>query len=174
MYDNVTELKIPDSLMQQALEEFECVMLKNGITGVTAVGCDPSTLCSDPSVSPMYDLFVKNDKEGKLNLFYDSCAYIAPMDDYNEVIARIKSLQELHKDSKNLRFSTLKIFVDGVVEGGTAALIDENGMCDKANLIWDEEHFKNMVIAADKAGLQMHFHSIGDGATKLTLDAIVV
>ncbi len=64
-----------------------------------------------------------------------------------------------------------KIFMDGVLEGGTAYL-EEPYLHQPGNgeLLWDPQKYNEMCAALDKAGIQIHVHSIGDAATRLTLD----
>lgn len=67
-----------------------------------------------------------------------------------------------------------KIFVDGVVEGGTAYLLKpyEHKPEFYGEPIWDPESLYDACIALDQEGLQIHFHVIGDAATRITLEAL--
>ncbi len=67
-----------------------------------------------------------------------------------------------------------KIFIDGVLEGGTAYLEHPYlHMPDsRGELLWDPAHYSEMCAALDRAGLQIHVHSIGDAATRITLDGL--
>jgi len=64
-----------------------------------------------------------------------------------------------------------KIFMDGVLEGGTAYL-EEPYLHQPGNgeLLWDPEHYNEVCAALDRAGIQIHVHSIGDASTRITLD----
>jgi predicted amidohydrolase YtcJ len=77
-----------------------------------------------------------------------------------------------------LRADTVKIWVDGVIEGLTAAMLDpyldESGH-STANLgmaLVQPDALRKAVIALDRAGLQAHMHTIGDAAVRSALDAI--
>jgi predicted amidohydrolase YtcJ len=65
-----------------------------------------------------------------------------------------------------------KIFMDGVLEGGTAYLEEPYlHMPDsRGELLWEPQAYNEMCAALDRAGFQIHVHSIGDAATRLTLD----
>ena len=67
-----------------------------------------------------------------------------------------------------------KIFVDGVVEGGTAYLLDpyEHKPEFRGEPIWDPESLKDACVALDAENIQIHFHVIGDAAARITLDAL--
>jgi len=65
--------------------------------------------------------------------------------------------------SGRLRFGTLKGFVDGVVESGTAHFISEGRGGEPA--------LRARVKAAAEAGFSVSLHAIGDGAVRFALDA---
>jgi predicted amidohydrolase YtcJ len=66
-----------------------------------------------------------------------------------------------------------KIFLDGVIEGGTAALLepylDRPGWRGELNLPPDS--LNSLVAALDEAGFKVHIHAIGDRAIRVALDA---
>lgn len=66
----------------------------------------------------------------------------------------------------------VKIFIDGVIESGTAAMLDD--YADKPGLrgapIFDATAFKEAAIEADRRGLQIAVHAIGDAAVRIALD----
>ena len=75
---------------------------------------------------------------------------------------------------QRLRRDAAKLFVDGVLEGETAALLEpylgEGG--GTGMLILPAEELTARVVALDAQGVQAHFHAIGDRAVKVALDAI--
>ncbi|HMQ59616.1 MAG TPA: amidohydrolase [Flavilitoribacter sp.] len=73
----------------------------------------------------------------------------------------------------DLRFDQVKLFMDGVVEGTTAAMLepyahqpDNRGIANA-----DPETANEAIAALDKAGIQVHVHAIGDRGIRMTLDA---
>ncbi|MBE7473527.1 MAG: amidohydrolase [Anaerolineae bacterium] len=74
--------------------------------------------------------------------------------------------------SDKVRSTGVKFFMDGVVESGTALLLEayagQPGYCGKA--IFEAEQFTPLALAADRLGLQIIVHAIGDGAVRRTLD----
>jgi predicted amidohydrolase YtcJ len=72
-----------------------------------------------------------------------------------------------------LDLHSAKIFEDGVIESGTAALLlpylNRPGNAGAPNL--EAGPLDSLVAALDKAGFQVHVHAIGDRAIRLTLDA---
>jgi predicted amidohydrolase YtcJ len=78
-----------------------------------------------------------------------------------------------------LSLTTVKLFVDGVIEGGTGALLepycalghdpDSGGGHGIAN--WEPGELAAACAAFDAAGFQLHLHAIGDRAVRDALDA---
>jgi len=68
----------------------------------------------------------------------------------------------------------VKIFIDGVVEGHTAWLLqpyaDRPGF--RGERLWSPDALNRMVAALDRVGFQIHLHAVGDGAVRMALDAL--
>jgi predicted amidohydrolase YtcJ len=73
-----------------------------------------------------------------------------------------------------LRRGCVKIFVDGVLEGETAALLEPYAgpRPHRGTLHVDEAALATAVTRYDADGVQVHFHTIGDRAVRAALDAI--
>jgi hypothetical protein len=77
-----------------------------------------------------------------------------------------------------LRAGTVKIWVDGVIEGLTAALLDpyldERGQStdNRGMALVPPGALREAVVALDRRGFQVHLHTIGDAAVRSALDAI--
>jgi predicted amidohydrolase YtcJ len=72
------------------------------------------------------------------------------------------------------RISGAKVFVDGVVEGGTAYLHEPYAHKPdfRGEPLWEQEHLNALCRAADREQLQIHIHAIGDAAIGMSLDAL--
>jgi len=70
--------------------------------------------------------------------------------------------------------NTAKLFVDGVVEGGTAYLLAP--YANKADyygeLIWESGALNEICAALDAQQIQIHIHVTGDAAARIALDAL--
>jgi predicted amidohydrolase YtcJ len=77
-------------------------------------------------------------------------------------------------ESERLNHDSVKLFLDGVLEGETAALVEPYvGMHGKrGDLILEPEALNAAVTRFDAMGLQVHMHAIGDRAVRAGLDAI--
>ncbi len=67
---------------------------------------------------------------------------------------------------------TLKVFYDGVIDSCTAVMIEPFADPAGANgePLLSPDHFKQLAIDADRRGLQIAVHAIGDGAVRAVLD----
>jgi predicted amidohydrolase YtcJ len=85
-----------------------------------------------------------------------------------QVAAELKAAYQ----SDKVRAGSVKFFMDGVVEGYTALLLspypERPHSLGDAN--YSAEHFAAMAREADRLGLQIIVHAIGDGAVRRTLD----
>ncbi len=90
-----------------------------------------------------------------------------------EQVAELVALRERYQRGL-LRVGTAKLFVDGVIEAQTAALLQPYvGMGDFAGYLeFAEDRLDEMVVALDREDFQIHAHAIGDRAIRVALDAI--
>ena len=75
---------------------------------------------------------------------------------------------------KRLRLDAAKIFVDGVLEGETAALLEPyiGGGGASGMLLQAPGKLNELVADLDGRDVQVHFHAIGDRAVRVALDAV--
>jgi hypothetical protein len=77
-----------------------------------------------------------------------------------------------------LRAGTVKIWVDGVVEGLTGAMLEpyqdaSGSLTENTGMaLVPPDALREAVVALDRAGFQAHLHAIGDAAVRSALDAI--
>jgi predicted amidohydrolase YtcJ len=72
-----------------------------------------------------------------------------------------------------VRIRGAKIFVDGVLENFTGALLEPYEGTDNLGLgMHEPEELKRMVALLDGHGFQVHMHTIGDRAVREALDAV--
>ena len=72
------------------------------------------------------------------------------------------------------QISGAKVFVDGVVEGGTAYLHEPyvHKPDFRGEPLWEQELLNALCRAADRENLQIHIHAIGDAAIGMSLEAL--
>ncbi|MGG2091813.1 amidohydrolase family protein [Bacillus sp. S13(2024)] len=131
--------------------------------GVTSV----NDLYGSPAMEKLqdYELFSDLDKNGELTVRI----HLSPP--LNGDIERAKQLRDTYASDK-LRVSGLKQFVDGVLTGYTAYLVepysDKPETCGETAVSPDT--MKKWIVEADQEGFQIRIHAIGDGGIRLTLD----
>ncbi len=76
--------------------------------------------------------------------------------------------------SAHLKPDSVKLFVDGVLEGETGALLEPYlGMGEHWGVLnFEPGELAAVVTRFDAMGLQVHFHAIGDRAARVALDAL--
>jgi predicted amidohydrolase YtcJ len=90
-------------------------------------------------------------------------------------LARVQKTRGEFKDVPHLHVTGVKIFADGVVEfpSQTAHLSKPYRNTGRnGDLLFDPRKFAELCIEADKEGLIVHVHAIGDGAVTAALDGI--
>jgi predicted amidohydrolase YtcJ len=92
-------------------------------------------------------------------------------------LAGVQKTREAYKNIPNLHVSGIKIFADGVAEfpSQTEHLSKPYKNTGRnGDLLFDPKKFAELCVTADKQGLIIHVHAIGDGAVKQALDGIAM
>jgi predicted amidohydrolase YtcJ len=115
--------------------------------------------------------YAELDRRGKLSARVVAAIWV----DLDKGVAEIARLKHLRKkyQTAHLRADSVKIFLDGVIEAHTAALLDpytdKAGDSGKARI--EPAALGELVTALDREGFQIHVHAIGDRAVRMALDA---
>jgi hypothetical protein len=137
-----------------------------GITSVQDARTDSASLQSE------IPLFERAIREGKLTVRVAAAVQMKE-GAYEQPIAEARRLLASHDDAL-LRCGRVKGYVDGVIEAHTAALLapySDDASFGLGMPNWSPEGLKAAVVAADKAGLQVYLHAIGDRGVRMALDA---
>ena len=87
--------------------------------------------------------------------------------------AEMDQLDELKRRFPKLDIHAVKLYVDGVIESHTAALLAPYANRDTLGLPETNQADLNRVISSlDRRGWQIMVHAIGDGGIRMTLDAL--
>jgi len=136
-----------------------------GITSVQDAGYTPAQLDAD------LPLIERALREGRLSVRITASVQMGP-GQVEGPIARAAALAKAHQGPR-LRFGAVKGYVDGVIEAHTAAMlapyVDASHGTGKPN--WDAAALDAAVVAADRDGLQVYLHAIGDRGVRMALDA---
>ena len=164
--EKVTPL-LPKPDDERLLTSARAALAYNYSLGITA-WLDP--LASE-NVLKAYKLLADR---GELNSVVDAFPQVFAKDPAAE-LAGVQKTREQYKDVANLHITGIKIFADGVVEypSQTANLTKPYKNTGRnGELLFDQKKFNELCIAADKQGLIIHVHALGDGAVKAALDGI--
>lgn len=149
----------------QALEEWVPKASAAGITSVFDAGI---IAVRDEDGLSMY---VQLEQMGKLPFRVIASFY--HFDPQVDALARIRSLREQFQ-SELVQAKVLKLNLDGGDAQHTAAMVD--AYSDRPGFSGDTlltpEAFADIVRQADKEGIDIHVHSFGDRAVRISLDAI--
>jgi predicted amidohydrolase YtcJ len=132
------------------------------------------TMCHDPMLDPpSIAAYSALADAGQLKMRFRGSITLEPHLDLRQ---QVKNVMEERSKNTHPYFQThaAKIFVHGVIEGGTAYLLEPYAHKPdfRGEPIWDPEILNDACLVLDKANIQIHLHVIGDAAARITLDAI--
>jgi predicted amidohydrolase YtcJ len=148
-----------------------------GITGwldaavAGVVGGDEPLTVEDPGALPVYRELASR---GELTAHVVAYPVIRPNDGAQQLDV-VEALRKQYADVPNLAIPGPKVFADGVVEypSQTAALTKPYLNTGRsAPVLFDPARFNDLVVEADRRGMIVHIHAIGDLAVKASLDAL--
>jgi len=169
--------KIPDYSVEDYMEGLTLFQKTANTVGLTTVH-DP-LLYHDlgnmqyPSSDNGAQAIEKLRRENRLTLRYRGSWINIPERSAAEQIAAFIEARKKYTDDL-FQVNAVKFFADGVIEAGTAYLLEpytNNPDSCGEEFSLDHKAFREAVAAFDKAGFQVHVHAIGDAAIRITLDA---
>ena len=135
---------------------------KFGITSITDADADAAYL----------DAYLALESRGELTARVNATLHStdAPV---REETARLVAERKKYNGGR-LAIGAVKFFADGVIEAGTAALLQPyaNRHGSAGELNYSPEELTQRIAALDRAGFQIHIHAIGDRAIRVSLDAL--
>ena len=152
-------------LFKKALLIWQDFALSKGITAYYEAGITEKAL-------KYYSELIK---EGKWKIrVYAGYMMDEHAEDYPAVVRRARELADLY-NCEYLQITGVKIFMDGVVEAHTAWL--DEPYKDRAGYygvkrFCDFDRVVELYKEAEKCGLNVHQHTIGDGAVRFALDCM--
>jgi predicted amidohydrolase YtcJ len=158
---------LPPHTQEELLAAGRAALHYNYSLGITA-WLDP--LASAP-VLAAYKLLADH---GELNSEIVAFPQVLAKDPSAE-LASVQQTREKYKNVPHLHITGIKVFADGVAEypSQTAHFSKPYRNSGRyGDLLFDQEKFNELCVAADKQGLIIHVHAIGDGAVTAALDGI--
>ncbi|KUO16808.1 amidohydrolase [Streptomyces dysideae] len=162
------------ALIPTASHEAQVAALREAAARFTAAGV---TWVQDAWVEPhQADVWVTAATTGSGLPVRADLAFVLEPDGWRERILRFTADREKVESSAPglLTARTVKFFADGVIESGTAALLEPYTDCPHSHGIanWAPQELTAAVTAVDALGFRAHLHAIGDGGVRGALDAV--
>ena len=131
---------------------------RHGITSLNDMYAPFSEFLDD------FDLLYKLERENRLK----ARVHLQPKMDGD--LTQAKQFFEKYKHPK-IKMNGLKQFIDGVITGHTAYMLDNyTDAPHRGHTTYSLEELEEWIVKADKEGLSVRLHAIGDGAVKFSLD----
>ena len=163
-FDDVFE--VDDELNREQTIEFLDVLSAYGVTTVY----DGGNLDFSDAV---YRILADLEKEGRLPVRYEGTYMISMPERRYQAIAEMQRFRETY-GGQRLRFRTIKLFMDGINENRSAAMLepyaDDPDYVSETLLSTPE--LTEFLVELHDARFDLHIHTIGDLAVRRALDAV--
>ena len=121
----------------------------------------------------LLDALSEYDKKNGLTVVVAGTYKIDSYDDWKQELANAEACAEKYP-TKHFKFDAIKLFADGeAVESKSGWMIDGYVDGTHGTQVWDDDTMNAIVKAANAAGISMHIHSQGDGATRQVVNAYI-
>ena len=159
-----------EKLLPQPDEAEKRRLLKKGLKLASSLGITSvHNMDGDDEQASLYAAFEDN---GDLSVRVYVPYSIRPSTRFETIEQEAAALKRKYQ-SQMVRGGCVKLFMDGVIEAYTGLLVDEytdqTGTCGASN--YEVEQFNRFVVEADRLGLQIFVHSVGDGGVRRVLNA---
>ena len=112
------------------------------------------------------------DLQGKLPVYIDGCYVITQPRQVPEALEELKRFERKF-DTDHLKVHTLKIFNDGTLKIHTAAMVTPyEDTHEKGTAAFNKEQIADLLLRLNEAGLDLHLHTVGEGASRNVLDGV--
>jgi predicted amidohydrolase YtcJ len=163
-FDDVFEVD-PDMNRDQTIE-FLDILSAHGVTTVY----DGGNLDFSDAV---YTILADLEKAGELPLRYEGTYMVYMPERRHHAIAEMRRFRDTY-GGERLRFRTIKLFMDGINENHSAAMLepyaDDPDYAGETTLSTSE--LTEFLIELHEAQFDLHIHAIGDLAVRRALDAV--
>ena len=122
----------------------------------------------------LLEAYAALDSAGQLNARVVAAMGVNPAEPPAAVVDSLRTWRGRYGGRRYFAPRAAKLFVDGVIEARTAALLAPylGGNGERGEPNWTPAALDTMVAALDAAGFQIHLHAIGDRAVRMGLDAL--
>ncbi|MDQ7826346.1 MAG: amidohydrolase [Candidatus Eremiobacteraeota bacterium] len=161
---DLVEKLIPPATPGERLEALMTFLRKAGALGITS-------LVEANADKDELETYLELEKRGELTVRVTASLHVDP----EKGAAQIPALMARRDRYRGPRVEAgmAKLFVDGVLETKTAALLEpylQSGV-DRGKLLIEPGPLNELVVLLDREGFQVHVHAIGDRGVRAALDA---
>ena len=161
-------LELTDEQIDAALLRWIDYSVKVGVVGVFDAGIPECNELHERIYTRLREL----DRQGKLPVYIDGCYVITQPRQVPEALEELKRFERKF-DTDHLKVHTLKIFNDGTLKIHTAAMVtpyEDNH--EKGTAAFNKEQIADLLLRLNEAGLDLHLHTVGEGASRNVLDGV--
>lgn len=119
--------------------------------------------------------FYELDKAGKLDMFYEATSVLGKPEDLDRSIATLRDWQKKYT-SEHVHCNTIKFFIDGTNEMGdclsTEPFANDPTGTNYGEAFISEEDMRDVLIRLNDEKIDLHVHTICDGAFRRMCNAI--
>jgi len=162
------EAVIPEPSQEQYLEGGRAAVHYLHSLGITAW----LDAMADPPILSTYRSLAQR---GELTVHVAAFPKVNPLNDPAKELEAVQKIRQEYANIPNLTLPGIKVFADGVLEypSQTAAMTRPYKNTGKSgDLLFDPARFAELATLADKQGLVVHVHALGDRAVKEALNGI--
>ena len=178
--DNATVLPqraLPDPTAEDMIDPIKSAQDEYSSLGYTAYNESMINESSNLYLVPKLEAYEQLDKAGALKTYVQGAFILSNRDDVFDLLDLAIKFKESTQGG-DFEVTDVKIFMDGVVEGGTAYLSEPyaNDSTYYGASSWstaaDLERLTEIIVKANTAGLTVHFHAIGDQASMNAISCV--
>jgi predicted amidohydrolase YtcJ len=163
---DLVERHLPEPTLEQDVESLRWAVAKLSSVGITSVmdaGVDERRL----------EAYLALARAGGLDIDVVACIVVDPGDPRAALTEAQTLRRRFDGQHPRLRVTATKIYLDGVLEGETAALLQpyHTHSDHRGNLNATAAQLNETVALLEADGFQVHMHVIGDAAARTALDA---
>lgn len=124
------------------------------------------------ATKPVLDAYMDLARANALTMRVVACLHTAPGFGRTQLQELLR--QRNYYQDKMLRANNAKIFADGVIETGTAAMLKPyaNNLANRGLANFSDREINNLVDTLARNKFNIHIHAIGDRAVRQALDAL--
>jgi predicted amidohydrolase YtcJ len=159
---------VPEPTKEQLLEAGRAAVQYLHSLGITAW----LDAMAEPPILATYQRLAQS---GALTAHVAAFPVVNPRNDPGQELEIVRKLRQQFAGIPNLTLPGIKVFADGVLEfpSQTASLTKPYRNTGRpGDLLFDSARFAELATAADKQGLIVHVHALGDRAVKEALNGI--